>query len=69
MQIETSMRKNKKLQWGITLHLSEWLSSRNLQTINAEEGVEKRESSCTVDGNVNWYITMENRIGGGSSKN
>ena len=28
-------------------------SSKNLQTINAEEGVEKREHSCTVGGNVN----------------
>ena len=26
---------------------------RNLQTTNAGEGVEKREPSCTVDGNVN----------------
>ena len=28
-------------------------SSKNLQTINAGEGVEKREPSCTVGGNVN----------------
>ena len=28
---------------------------KNLQTINAGEGVEKREPSCTVGGNVNWY--------------
>ena len=27
---------------------------KNLQTINAREGVEKRESSYTVGGNVNW---------------
>ena len=26
---------------------------KNLQTINAGEGVEKRELSCTADGNVN----------------
>ena len=26
---------------------------KNLQTINAVEGVEKREPSCTVGGNVN----------------
>ena len=44
-----------KLQWGITLYLSEWPSSKSLQTINAGEGVEKREPSCTVDGNVNCY--------------
>ena len=29
--------------------------SKNLQTINAGEGVEKREPSCTVGENVNWY--------------
>ena len=34
---------------------SEWQSSKSLQTINAGEGVEKREPSYTVDGNVNWY--------------
>ena len=42
-----------KLQWAITSHWSEWPSSRSLQTINAGEGVEKREHSCTVGGNVN----------------
>ena len=31
---------------------------KNLQTRNAGEGVEKREPSYTVGGNVNWY-TME----------
>ena len=30
-------------------------SSKDLQTINAEEGVEKRETSHSVCGNVNWY--------------
>ena len=44
-----------KLQWGITSQQSEWPSSKSLQTINAGDGVEKREHSCTVDGNVNWY--------------
>ena len=28
---------------------------KNLQTISAGEGVEKRIPSCTVGGNVNWY--------------
>ena len=43
-----------KLQWDITSHLSEWPSSKSLQTINAGEGVEKRKPSCAVDGTVNW---------------
>ena len=37
----------------LTLHWSEWPSSKSLQTVNAGEGVEKRERSCTVGGNVN----------------
>jgi len=45
MQIKTTMR--------YTSHQSEWPSTKNLQTINAGEGVEKRESSCTAGGNVN----------------
>ena len=44
-----------KLQWDITSHRSEWPSSKSLQTINAGEGVEKREHSCTVAGKIYWY--------------
>ena len=43
MQIKTTMK----------YHQSEWPLSKNLQTINAGEGVEKRELPCTVGGNVN----------------
>ena len=42
-----------KPQWEITSYQSEWPSSKGLQTINAGEGVEKREHSHTVGGNVN----------------
>ena len=48
-----------KPQLDITSHGSEWPSSNSLQTINAGEGVEKRERSCTVGGNVNYTATME----------
>ena len=41
---------------------------KNLQTINTGEGVEKRESSYTVCGTVNWYNHYEEQYGG-SSKN
>ena len=34
-----------KTKWGIISHQSEWPPSRSLQTINAGEGVEKREPS------------------------
>ena len=40
-------------------HRSEWSSSRSLQTVNAGEGVEKREPSYTVGRNVNWHNHYE----------
>ena len=45
MQIKTTMKYHS--------HQSELSSSKNLQTVNAGEGVVKRECSCTVGGNVN----------------
>ena len=48
----------------IISHQSEWPSSKNLQTINAGEGVEKRESSYSVSGNVNWYYHYGEHYGG-----
>ena len=47
----------------ITSHWSEWPSSKSLQTINSGEDVEKRECSCTVGGNVNWYSHYGRRYG------
>ena len=44
-----------KLPWDITSWQAEWPSLKTLQTINAGEGVEKEEHSCTVGGNANWY--------------
>ena len=45
------------LQWSITSHWSEWLSSKKkkLQKINAEEDVEERKPSFTVGENIHWY--------------
>ena len=45
MQITTT-NKNYSYQ-------SKWPSSKHVQTINGGEGVEKKEPSCTVGGNVN----------------
>ena len=39
-------------------------SSKNLQRINAGEVVKKREPSCTVGGNVNWYSHYGEQYGG-----
>ena len=49
---------------SITSHWSEWSSSKSLQTINAGEDVEKKESSYTVGGNVNWYNHYGEQYGG-----
>ena len=42
-----------KITMTYHLTLPEWPSSKSLQTINAGEGVEKRENSCAVGENVN----------------
>ena len=47
MQIKTTVRYH--------LTLVRMAIIKILQTINSGEGVEKREFSCTVGGNVNWY--------------
>ena len=38
-------------------------TSKSLQTENAEEGVEKKEPSYTVGGNVNWYNHYAEQFG------
>ena len=48
MQIKTRMRYHLTL-----VRVAIKLTSQ--QTTNAEKGVEKREPSYTVGGNVNWY--------------
>ena len=44
-----------KLLWGTTSQLLEWPSLISSQITNSGEGSEKKESSYTVGGNVNWY--------------
>ena len=51
------------------LSLSELISKEGShQEISVGEDVEKREPSCTVGGNVNWYSHYGEQYGG-SSKN
>ena len=54
MQIKTTMSN--------TSHWSEWPACKNLQ-ISGGENVQKRESSCTVGRNVNWYSHYERLYG------
>ena len=58
MQIKTTMRYH--------FTPSEWPSLVNLQITNAGEGVEKREPSYTVGGNVKWYNHYGKHYGGTS---
>ena len=58
MQIKTIL--------GTTSLQSEWLHFISLQTTNAGEGVEKRETSHAVGGNVNWYNHYGKQHGGTS---
>ena len=53
----------------INSHGSEWPFSKSLWTINAREGVEKRELSCTIYGNVNWYSHYGRWYGDSLKKN
>ena len=67
------MANNHKKRWSESLILKttmryhftpvRWPSSKSLQTVNAGEGVEKRECPCTVGGNVNWYNLYGRRYG------
>ena len=56
--------REMQIKATITSHWSEWPSSKNLQSINAGEGVEKREPSCTVGGNVNGCSHYGEQYGG-----
>ena len=55
-----------KLQWGTTSYRSEWPSFKSLWTTNAGEGVEKREPSYAVGGNVTWCSHCGKQYGGSS---
>ena len=51
---ERHYQRDTKVQWGLTSHLPEEPSSRSLETINAREGMEKREPSYTAGGSASW---------------
>ena len=50
------------------LYQSGWPSSKSLQTVNAGEGVEKKERSYTFGGNVNWCSHYGEQYGGSLKK-
>ena len=60
---KNAKKKQKPIEGG-TWYQQEWPSSKNMQIINAGEDIEKRESSYTVGGNVNWYSHYGEQHGG-----
>ena len=48
-----AMQTKPTMKYQLTL--TEWPSSKNLEIIHSGEGVERREPSCTVGGDVNCY--------------
>ena len=59
--------REKQIKTTMKYHLTPvrmGTSSENLQTTNTGEGVEKREPSCTVGGNVTWYSHYGKQYGG-----
>ena len=56
--------REEPIKTATTSHQSEWASSKNLQTINAGEGIEKRGLSYTIGGNVNWGSHYGEQCGG-----
>ena len=54
----------KKIKTTMRYHLTliRMAIIKNLQTIKAGEGVEKRECSCTVGRNVNYTATIEDSM-------
>ena len=51
-----SYERNANQNYEVSLHTSQnGHHQKNLQAINAGDGVEKREPCYTVGGNVNWY--------------
>ena len=57
-QIKSSMRCHLTL-----VRMAIIKKKKNPQTTKVGEGVERRERSCTVDGNINWYSHYAEQFG------
>ena len=56
MQVKTTMSYH--------LTMVRMIIIESIQIINVEEDVAKKDPSCTVGGNVNWYSHHEEQYGG-----
>ena len=58
----TNHQENASHNCNVTSNLSEWLSLETQKITSVAEDAEKRESLCTVSGNVNTAATLENNV-------
>ena len=58
----TNHHENASHNCNMTSNLSEWPSLETQKITSVGEDIEKRESLCTVSGNVNTAATMENNM-------
>ena len=61
----TNYKRNENKNYKkLSFHTGQYVHhQKNLQTKNAEEGVEKREPPDTVSGNVTWYSHYREECG------
>ena len=55
-------------QWGTIWHLLAWPLSKRLEITDVGKDIKKRELSCTVGENENWWSHNEEQYGGFSQK-
>lgn len=51
-----------KPQWGITIHIPEWLKLKQVITPDAGQEAEKLDHICTADGNVHGTATLDSNL-------
>ena len=67
IQVKTTMRYHLTPVRMAIIKISKTVSKQHqnsIKTVNAGEGVEKREPSCTAGGKVNWYSHYGEQYGG-----
>ena len=56
------MQIKSKMIHHLTLVRMTTIKKKNLKRIDAEEGIQKRECSCMIGGNINCVQTLRRRV-------